>query len=100
MSTRSASLSPAIDATSADELLRHVLASAVTTPTPDLAALRNAVCAYVVAARSEGQMVERIIATIKSRVRQLTPARAENLQIARLLQYLVTWCIDEYYRGR
>lgn len=100
MSTRSASALPALESTVTDEQLRHLLAGAMSSQPPNLSALRTAVRAHVAAARDEGQMIERIIATIKARVRQLTPARAENNHVARLLQHLVTWSIDEYYRGR
>src|SRR5690242_3292421 len=64
----------------------------------DVAALRDAVCNYVDAARAGGEPVERVIIDLKQEMRAAGAidryARPEERALA---ESVIRWCIERYY---
>jgi hypothetical protein len=64
----------------------------------DAAALRDAVCAYVDAARQRGEAVEHVIIELKQEMRAAGVVdRYANKDERMLAESVIRWCIERYY---
>jgi seryl-tRNA(Sec) selenium transferase len=76
--------------------LADVVARSATVPTPNLAALRSAVAAYVQEARAADLPAARVVIAVKAvcrdQARELDPVRYQAL-----LDGVVSWAVTAYY---
>ncbi len=61
--------------------------------------LREAVCGYVGELKAQGDPPERVLVKLKRLVHDALPAGDSLREPSTILGEVVTWCIDEYYRG-
>jgi hypothetical protein len=91
--TRAANFASSSEADGIRSALHHQLNHAQ----PDLAGLREAVCAFVAMLRDGGVPPERTLVAVKEVIASLhvAPNHAERLR--EVAGVITTWCVEEYY---
>ena len=85
------------------EALAVSLAGASLKSDASKSALRDAVCEFVGARKTQGLKPEQVVVELKTIVRAATPRRPdvgspEERESAMVMQQSLEWCIAEYYR--